>query len=322
MSRGLVAVLAVAAALCGPPPAHAQTYPDKPIRVIVNSAPGGLTDVVARLVTTRMSQSLGQPLVIDNRTGSGGMVGAELVAKAEPNGYTIAVVGAAITAAPSLTPGLSFDPLKDFTPVCLLVSTPLLLVTNTASPYRTLAQYVADAKAKPGQISIASGGNGTIGHLLAEQLQVDAGLKLIHVPYKGGAPALNDVIAGHVPVFFDTLTTSAKLVQEDKLRALGIVSAKRSPALPNVPTFAELGHADISGSTWFAIIAPAGTPREIVTKLNEEANKALSLPDIRERIASLGGTVEGGPPSVLADLMRSEVPKWSKLIRERGITAQ
>lgn len=212
MSRGLAAVLAVAGALCGPPPAHAQAYPDKPIRVIVNSAAGGLTDVVARLVT--------------------------------------------------------------------------------------------------------------IDHLLAEQLQIDAGLKLIHVPYKGGAPALNDVIAGHVSVFFDTLTTSAKLVQEDKLRALGIVSAKRSPTLPNVPTFAELGHADISGSTWFAIITPAGTPREIVTKLNEEANKALSLPDIRERIASLGGTVEGGPPTVLADLMRSEVPKWSKLIRERGITAQ
>ena len=232
---------------------------------------------------------MGQPLVIDNRSGSGGMVGAERWPRRSPTATRSLWSGRAITAAPSLTPGLSFDTLKDFTPVCLLVSTPLLLVTNTASPYRTLAQYVADAKAKPGQISIASGGNGTIGHLLAEQLQVDAGLKLIHVPYKGGAPALNDVIAGHVPAFFDTLTTSAKLVQEDKLRALGIVSAQRSPALPDVPTFAELGHGDISGSTWFAIIAPAGTPREVVVKLNEEANKALSLPDIRERIASLGG---------------------------------
>lgn len=315
-------LLASAAALVVCAPALAQPYPAKPIRVIVNSAPAGLTDVVGRLVTTRMSQSMGQPMVIDNRTGAGGLVGAELVSKAEADGYTIGVLASAITVAPQLMAVAPFDASKDFAAVALLMSTPLVLVTNLNSPYRSVAQLVADAKARPGQIAIASGGNATMTHLLAEQFQAQAGVALNHVPYKGGAPALNDVLAGHVPVYFDTLNTSVRLVQDNKLRALAIVSPKRSPVLPALPTLAESGYPDVQGKAWYAIVAPAQTRPEVVAKLNDEANKALNAPEIRERLLSLGGTVEGGPPGVLSELIRSEMARWAKLIRERNITMQ
>lgn len=313
--------LLTAAALFGNP-ALAQPFPQKPIRVIVNSAPGGLTDVLARILATRMSQAMGQPLVIDNKPGGGGLIGAELVAKAPPDGYTVGIVASAITASPFMIANSTFDAAKDITPVALLMSTPLVLVTGINSPYKTLAQYVSEAKARPSQISFASGGAGTMTHLLAEQLQVHAGVKLIHVPYKGGGPALNDVLAGHVPVYFDTLNTSAKLVQDNRLRALAIVSPNRSPALPSVPTIAEAGFPDVQGTSWFALVAPPNMPRELVARLNDEVNKALSTPEIRDRITALGGTVEGGATTVLESLIRSEIPRWSRLIRERNITIQ
>jgi tripartite-type tricarboxylate transporter receptor subunit TctC len=318
LSQSLVVMLCAAISSA----AHAQPYPAKPIRVVVNSAPAGLTDVVGRLVVARMSQSMGQPMVIDNRSGAGGLMGAEFIAKADADGYTIGVVASAITVSPQLMAVPPFDASKDYAPVALLMSTPLVLVTNINSPYRSVAQLVADAKAKPGQISIASGGNATMTHLLAEQLQAEAGIGLIHVPYKGGAPALNDVLAGHVPVYFDTLNTSVKLIQDGRLRALAIVSPARSPALPDLPTLAEAGYPGVQGMAWYGIVAPAQTRPEIVTRLNEEANKALNTPEIRERMVSLGGTVEGGAPGVLSERIRSEMARWAKLIRERGITAQ
>jgi tripartite-type tricarboxylate transporter receptor subunit TctC len=303
--------------------ALSQAYPAKPIRVIVNSTPGGLTDVVARLIGDRMSQAMRQPLVIDNRPGAFGLLGAELIARADPDGYTIGVVfGNSITSSPSLVAKPPFDPSTAFSHVVLLMSSPNVMVTNINSPYQTLAQYVADAKAKPGKISFASGGNGTQGHMHLEMLQAAAGLQLIHVPYKGGAPALNDILAGHVPAFFDTLPTSSKMIQDNGLRALGIVAPKRSPAIPNVPTFAELGYPEVRGMAWFAIVAPANTPREVVARLNEEANKVLSAPDVKERIVALGGIVEGGSPSVLAEQVRQEIPFYVKLIREHRISVQ
>ena len=317
MAPALVALAAVSGGT-----ALAQSYPHKPIRVVVNSAPGGLTDVIARVMGTKMGQALGQPLVVDNKPGGGGLIGAELVAKAPPDGYTIGIVASAITASPFMMANSPFDASRDVAPVILLMSTPLVLVTNINSPYKTVAQYVNDAKAKPGEISFASGGAGTMTHLLAEQLQVQAGVKLVHVPYKGGGPALIDVLAGHVPVYFDTLNTSTRLIQDNRLRALAIVSPARSPALPNVPTIAEAGFPGVQGMSWFAIIAPAGTPREIVARLNDEANKALATAEIRDRITGLGGTVEGGSPAVLETLIRNEIPRWSGLIRERNITIQ
>ncbi|MSQ58021.1 MAG: tripartite tricarboxylate transporter substrate binding protein [Limnohabitans sp.] len=284
---------------------NAQTYPTKPTRVIVNSAAGGLTDVLARLIGHKMGQSF----VVDNKPGGGGLIGAELVSKAEADGYTIGIVASAITAAPAMINGSTFDASKDISHVVLLISTPLVMVTSINSPYQSVSQFVNEAKAKPGTFSIASGGNGTMRHLLAEQLQVHAGIKLVHVPYKGGGPALNDVLAGHVPVFFDTLNTSTKLIQDGKLRALAIASPKRNPTIPNV-----------QGISWFAIIAPPNMPKDILNKLNEEANKALAAPDIKDRIVGLGGNVEGGPTTVLTDLIKSEIPRWTKLVKDRGIT--
>ena len=323
LKRHFAAALLAATTLGVHTTAFTQTYPSKPIRVIVNSTPGGLTDVIARLIGDRMSQTMRQQMIIDNRPGAFGLLGAELVARAEPDGYTVGVVfGNSITSSPYLAPKLPFDPSKAFTHVVLIMSSPNVMVTHINSPYQTLAQYVADAKAKPGQVSFASGGHGTQGHMHLEMLQGAAGMQVIHVPYKGGAPALNDILAGHVPAFFDTLPTSSKMIQDNGLRALGIVAPKRSPAIPNVPTFAELGYPEVKGMAWFAIVAPANTPREIVTKLNEEANKALSAPDIKERILAMGGIVEGGTPSVLAEQVRNEIPFYVNLIRERRITVQ
>ena len=318
----LAGALLAGACLLNPNVVMAQAYPARQVRVIVNSAPGGLTDVIGRLVATRMSQGLGQAMPIENRTGAGGLVGAEALTKAEPDGYTIGVVASAITVGPQLVPVPPFDAARDFSPIALLMSTPLVLVTNVNSAYQSVAQLVADAKARPGQISIASGGNATMTHLLAEQFQMHAAIQLIHVPYKGGGPALNDVLAGHIPVYFDTLSTSAGLIQANKLRGLAIVSPKRSPAIPNVPTLAESGYPEVQGMAWFAIVGPPNMRRELVARLNDEANKALKVPEIRDRIIALGGTIDGGTPAELADLIRNEIPRWSRLIRERGIKGQ
>lgn len=317
--RHLMVAAAASLAVGAAQPGFAQSYPTKPIKIVVNSAPGGLTDVLARLIGTKMGIALGQPMVVENRPGAAGLVGAEAVANAAPDGYTVGIVASAITVAPSLVPSSTFNAAKDLAPVVLLTTTPLMMVTNPNSPYKSVAQIVADAKARPKQIAIASGGNATMTHLLAEQFQVNAGVELIHVPYKGGGPALNDVLAGQVPMYFDTLGTSVKLVQDGRLRGLAVVASKRSPALPDVPTMAEAGFPGVQGAAWFAMIAPAKTPPEIVARLNEEANKALAAPDIKERIIGLGGTVEGGPSKVLADLIESETPRWSKLIKDRGI---
>lgn len=300
--------------------ARAQSWPSKPIRVIVNSAAGGLTDVVARLLGAAMATSIGQPFVVDDRPGAAGLVGAEAVARAEPDGHTVGILASAITVAPALVAGSAFDATRDLAPIALLMTTPLLLVTNANSKYRTLAALVADARARPGQVPIASGGNGTMTHLVAEQFQAEAGLNMIHVPYKGGGPALNDVLANQVPAYFDTLNTSIKLVQEGRLRALAVVAAQRVAGLPDVPTIAEAGYPGVQGRAWYALVAPPGTPAAIVARLNEEANKALAAPEVRERMTSLGGTIEGGAPRVLAELIQSEVPRWSRLVKDRRIS--
>ncbi|HYF20791.1 MAG TPA: tripartite tricarboxylate transporter substrate binding protein [Ramlibacter sp.] len=319
VARRALVLATLASSLAVPAWAQGPAYPNKPIRVIVNSAPGGLTDVVARLLGTKMSTALGQPLVVENRPGGAGLVGAEAVARAEPDGYTVGILASAITVAPTLVPGSTFDARKDLAPVALLTTTPMLLVTNPNSPYKTLAQVVADAKGKPGQIPVASGGNATMTHLVAEQFMVEAGLNLVHVPYKGGGPALNDILANQVPIYFDTMSTSTKLVQEGRLRALAIVAPQRSPALPDVPTIAEAGFPGVQGRAWFALVAPANTPPAVLQRLNDEANKALAAPDVKERLIGLGGTVEGGSPKVLSDLIQQEVPRWTRLVKDRNI---
>ena len=300
-------------------PAAAQdAYPNKPVKVIINSSPGGLTDVIGRLVTLKMGQNMGQQFVVENRPGTA-VVGANALAKSAPDGYTIGVLGNALSALPALFPNLPFNVEADLVPVSLLITSPLVIDTYSQSPYRTLGDFVAAAKAKPGQIAYASGGVATMSHLLAEQFQSAAGMQLIHVPYKGGAPAMTDLMAGHVAVFFDPISTTLPLARDGKIRPLAIVAKTRSPALPDVPTIAEAGFPDVQGSSWFAIFAPAGTPPDLVAKLNAEATKALNSPEVRERLAALSAVSEGGPPKVLADLVKSEMARWSKLIRERNI---
>ena len=317
-----LSAVAVAATVFSPFAAiAADPYPAKPVRVIINSSPGGLTDVIARLVTTRMGQQMAQTFVAENRTGVP-VVGADALAKAAPDGYTIGVLGNSVSAMPAMFRTLPFNVENDLMPVALLITVPLVMDTAINSPYKTVADFVADAKARPGQVAFASGGNATMSHLLPEQFQLAAGLKLVHVPYKGGAPAMNDLMAGHVPVFFDTLGTTVPLAQERKIRPLAIVAKSRAPQLPDVPTMAEAGYPDVEGASWFAIFAPAGTPADVVARLNAEANKALQTPELKERLAALGCTVEGGPPKVLADLMKTESPRWTRLIRERNIKAE
>ena len=302
----------------GPAAVAADAYPTKPIRVIVNSAPGGLTDIVARIVTTRMAQAMGHAFVVDNRPGVA-VLGADAVAKSVPDGYTVGVLGNSLSALPAMMQNLPFSPEKDLVAIALLNTSPLVMVTNPKSPYRSPADYVNDARAKPGQLAFASGGNATMTHLLAEQLQATTGISLIHVPYKGGAPALAAILSGEVPVMFDTVATTVPQAREGKVRALAIVAKARSAALPDVPTLAEAGFPEVQGNGWFALFAPAGTPPEVVTLLNAEANKALASPEVRDRLLSLGTTPEGGSPKVLSDLLASEIPRWTRLIRERGI---
>lgn len=300
-------------------PASAQeAYPNKPVKVIINSSPGGLTDVIGRLVTLKMGQNMGQQFVVENRAGTA-VVGANALAKSIPDGYTIGVLGNSLSALPAMFPNLPFNVEADLVPVSLLITSALIIDTHVNSPYRTLGEFVAAAKAKPGQIPFASGGHATMSHLLAEQFQSSAGLQLIHVPYKGGAPAMTDLMAGHVAVFFDPISTTLPLARDGKIRPLAIIAKTRSAALPDVPTIAEAGYPDVQGSSWFAIFAPAGTPPELVAKLNAEATKALNSPEIRERLAAINAVSEGGPSKTLGDLVKSEIVRWTKLIRERNI---
>jgi tripartite-type tricarboxylate transporter receptor subunit TctC len=312
---GLVGGLAIVATVSG---AHADTYPSKAVRVIINSSPGGLTDVVGRLVVNRMTQSMGQTFVVDNRSGSPS-VGVDAVAKAAPDGYTLGVFASSLTALPALVANLPFNPQTDLVPVALLSTAPLVMVTGVGSDYRSVADFIRSARARPAQVSFASGGIGTMGHLLAEQFQAEAGLSLVHVPYRGGAPAMADVLAGHVPVFFDTIGTTLPLAKEGKIRPLAIVDKVRSPALPDVPTLAEAGFPGVVGLSWFALFAPVGTPPDLVARLNTEANRALQSVEIRERLVSLGTSPGGGAPTVLGEFVGTEVPRWTRLIRERQI---
>lgn len=318
-TSGFLASACIAGALAAPAPAAAaEAFPVKPVKVIVNSVPAGLTDIIARLVAAKMAQSMGQPFVIENRGGAA-VIGADALAKSAPDGYTVGVLGSSLSALPALIAKMPFNPETDLVPVSLLVTSTLVLITGPNTPYRTVADYIAAAKKKPSQLTYASGGTGTMTHLLAEQLQISAGVSLIQVPYKGGAPAIADIMAGHVAVYFDQIGTTAPLARDGKVRPLAIVDTARWPAFPDVPTLAEAGYPDVQGTSWYGLFAPAGTPAEIVARLNAEANKALQSPDVKERLSALGTTAKIGSPKVMADLLRSEIPRLTQLIRERNI---
>jgi tripartite-type tricarboxylate transporter receptor subunit TctC len=310
----LAAVLSLVAAL-----ASAQTYPTKPIRLVVPFPPGGATDILARDVAQKLTEAWGQSVIVDNRPGAGGNIGSELVAKSAPDGYTLEMgtVGThAINA--SLYAKMPYDHVKDFTPVILVAGVPNVLVVTPSLPVNSVAELIAYAKANPGKLNFASSGNGTSIHLSGELFKVMAGVQMTHIPYKGSAPALQDLLAGQVQLMFDNLPPSLPQIKAGKLRALAVTSLARAPALPDVPTLAESGLPGFEASSWFGILAPAGTPAPIVAKLNAEVAKWLATPEAKEKLLKQGANPAGGTPEDFAKHIAAETAKWAKVVKESG----
>ena len=302
--------------------AEAQSFPSKPVRFIVPFAPGGPTDIFARAVSAKLAEALGQPVVVDNRGGAGGNIGTEMVAKAAADGYTL-LMGTVGTHAinPSLYPRVGFDPIRDFAPITLVADTPSLLAVHPSVTANTVRELLAIAKAKPGQLSYASAGNGTSNHLAGVLLCMMAGIEMVHIPYKGSGPALIDVLAGQVPVMFNNPASIMPHLKAGKLRALALSSAARSPLLPALPTLAESGVPGFEVRSWHGAFAPAGTSRDIVTRLHGEIVKALSQPDVKERFEGQGVELVGNRPEEFAAFLKKEQIKWSKVVKASGVRA-
>jgi tripartite-type tricarboxylate transporter receptor subunit TctC len=315
------AIFALALAVTGAT-AFAQTaYPNKPIRLVVPFPPGGGTDLIARTVAQRLTDSLKWTIVIDNRPGAGGNIGVDTVAKAAPDGYTL-VIGQTSNLAvnPTLYPKLPYDPTKDFAPVVVLSSSPIVIAVAAQSPFKTFADVVAAAKKKPKTITLGYSGNGTVAHLSSELAQKTAGIELQHIPYKGASQAMTDVMSGQVDLYMSSVPTLLGHVRDQKLRALAVTSIKRSGELPDTPTLAESGYKDFDAVTWFGILAPAGTPADVVRTLNTEFNKALRDPAVAAKLRSDGGDVIGGTPEQFSALIKSEIPRWGRIVKESGAT--
>ncbi|HEX2135148.1 MAG TPA: tripartite tricarboxylate transporter substrate binding protein [Microvirga sp.] len=312
---------AAACLLSGTAAAQSSAYPTRPVRVIVPFTPGGTTDIFARLVGDKLSQSLGQQFVIENRGGAGGNLGADAVAKADPDGYTL-VMGTVGTHAinASLYARMPYDALNDFAPVAFVAGVPNLMVVNPRNVKATTVQeFIAEAKAASRRFNMASSGNGTSIHLSGELFKQITGVEMPHVPYRGSGPAVNDLIAGQVDVMFDNLPSSIEHAKAGTLRALAVTSARRSPALPEIPTLAESGLPGFEASSWFALFAPKGTPPEIVTRLNQEVRKVLETPELQKRFADLGGEIKPMSPDELMAFVRAEHEKWAKVVQASGV---
>jgi tripartite-type tricarboxylate transporter receptor subunit TctC len=315
-------VLALAAALAGGAalPLHAQSpaWPDKPIKLVVGYAAGGATDVIARIVGTRLGEQLGQPVIVDNRAGANSNLGAELVARSPADGYTLYVFTIANTINASLYDKLGYDPLKDFEPIGLMAKIPNILVVNEKLPIRTVADYIRFAKDAPDGITFASSGSGSSIHLSGEMFKMTARLRMLHVPYRGSAPAINDLLGGQVQSMFDNTPSALPHVRGGKLRAIAITSAQRSPLLPDVPTLAESGFPGFDVQSWFGLAAPAGTPRAVVNRINSELGKVLASPDIRDRLVNLAATPSPGTPEAFRSFTVSEVRRWQEVVKLSG----
>ena len=318
MRHILATVLLCAAAL-----ARAQPYPAKPIHLIVPFPPGGGNDTVARAIAQQIGPDLGQPVVIDNKPGAGGAVGAELAAKAPPDGYTLFLAGVGSHVVnPNVHAKLAYDPVKDFAPVTLIASAPSVLVVNPSVPARTVAQLTAYARAHPGKLNYASNGAGSAAQLAAAMYESMAGVKMVHVPYKGIAPAMTDLLSGEVQLMFGTVVALVPQIQAGKLRPLAVTSRSRSALLPDVPTMAESGLPEYEAGSWYGIMAPAGTPPEIIDRLHGTIVKALAQPDVAKRLAAEGAVVIGSTPAQFAAHLRRELARVGKVVRAAGIRAE
>ena len=318
--RAIRCTLAAVAATFFSAATLAQAWPAKAIRVVVPFPPGGGTDIIAREVTQKVAGSTGWTFVIDNKPGAGGNLGVDAVAKSPADGYTI-VLGQTSNLAinPTLYPKLPYNPLKDLMPIGLVATAPLVIVVPVNSPFKTVADLVAAAKAKPGEVNFASPGNGTVAHLTGEQFQKTAGITFQHVPYKGANQALTDVISGQVQLYVSSVPSVLQQIRTGKLRPVAVTSAKRVDDLPQTPTVGESGYKGFDAVTWFGFLAPAGTPKEIVTRLNSEFNKALQQPDLRKRLGDEGADPMGGTPDQFAELIREDIARWGKTVKESGV---
>lgn len=295
-------------------------WPNRPIKLVVPFPPGGGTDIISRLVAEKLTTLNGWTLVVDNRGGAAGNIGLDAVAKAAPDGYTVGMGQASNLAInPALYAKMPFDPLKDFTPIVGVSAQPVVLVVRTDSPFRTLADVAAAAKAKPGSLGIAQAGNGTVGHLAGEMLERRAGFQALQVPYKGAGPAMTDLLGGQVPLYFGSSGSVLSQINGGKIRALAVTSAQRLPVLPNVPTVAEQGYAGFEATTWLGLVGPAGMPAEAVARLNAEVVKLLARKDVQDKLAAEGSLPMPGTPAQFGEFMRVEHAKWGALIREAGI---
>ncbi len=317
-------LLATLSALCAlPAMVHAQAYPNKPIRWVVPYTPGGITDNVTRMVAQKLQDALGQPIVIDNKPGANSIIGADLVAKAPPDGYSIVTVIAAHAANATLYQGkLPFDPVKSFAPVSLAVVAPLILTTNNNFPAKDVRELIAYAKANPGKVNFGSSGIGAAAHLTTELLKQTAGIDMVHVPFKGTAPALQALLSGDIQMLVDVPSTLMPHVRGGKIKALAMFSGKRVPGAAEVPTMSEAGGPGLESSTWLLFLAPAGTPRDIVNRLSQETDKALKSADLAARFDQLGIFPGGGTPEQASRFLADEIAKWAKVITTAGVKAE
>ncbi len=303
------------------PLAFSQAWPTKPLTIIVPFAPGGGSDFIARFIATKLGTAIGQPVIVDNRPGAGGLLGVELATKAKPDGYTIALIASSYTITPALYK-LSFDPINDITPIVQLSQGPMLLVANPAIPAKTTKELIALAKSKPNGLNYASAGQGSVTHLAGELFALRAGVKMTHVPYKGTGPALTDTIAGTCDIFFTSTATALQHVQAGKLRAIAVTTTKRAPVLPDVPTLAESGVPGYEAVLWHGLIGPKGVPKEVVARISTEVNKSLKLKETGESLKSDGVEAAGGSPEQFAAQIKKDIAAWAQVVKDAKVTAE
>lgn len=319
LTRSATALLALCCTMLVSGPVAGQSYPAKPIRIIVASAPGGGPDLAARLVGQKLSEALGQPVVVDNRAGAGGVIGAEVAARSPVDGYTLFLGNpATLTINPSLQPKLPYDAVRDFAPVTLINSTPFLLVIHPSLPASSVKQLIALARAKPGKLNFASAGSGSVTHLAGELFKSIARVDIVHVPYKASAAATNDVIGGQIEMVINAMTTVLPHVKSGKLKALAVATESRAAALPELPTMIEAGVPDYVVTTWNGLLVPAGTPPEIISRLHTETVRVIRLPEIQEKLRGLGSEPIGNSPEQFAAFLRKETVLWARAVKASG----
>lgn len=320
MIKSLLAAVAIAtAALCGT--AHAQNYPSKPVTIVVPFSPGGATDIMARTLAEPLGKRLGQPVIVENRTGAGTMIASEHVSKATPDGHTLLLAASSLGIAPSLYSKVNYDPVKDFTPISLVASVVHVLSVHPSVPAKNVSELIAWVKANPTKANYGSVGAGTSTHLESELFATMAGLKMQHIPYKGSAPALMDLVGGNLPIMFDAYASSGPFIRENKIRLLAVTTAQRSKLLPDVPTVAESGLPGYEAMPWLGLVAPAGTPNAVVNKVHAELMEVLKDAAVQEKFRSLGLDIIGNKPAEFSDFIKKDIVKWAKVVKDSGAKA-